>query len=333
MKNLEQSNIKNNINNPVFSIIVPVYNVEKYLDQCIQSLVNQTMSNIEIILIDDGSSDASGEICDSYTERYKNIRVLHQKNMGQSKARNEGIKIARGDFLMFVDSDDYIRENACETFFKYTEKYDVDIIVGDMLGDANYSNRKELAAEGVISGQEFLYKCLKNNTYDIVPWLKIIRRTFFVEKNLFFYEGCYYEDQEFTLRLLLQKSHVLKVEYPFYFYRENLSSTTHVHERKKGLDCIKIIRAMIQQIEKEKYSEEIMECADNVIAMSIYHFSTVYMNMDREDQKNIYPLIDQKIKNYAKRTKLLTFRMKIQNRLFIYCPYILLTIMRLKNRC
>lgn len=333
MNSLKQINAKVKDNKPIFSIIVPVYNVENYLDQCIHSLVNQTLQGIEIILVDDGSLDASGQICDFYSSQYKNIKVLHQNNMGQSKARNEGIKFANGNYLMFVDSDDYILENACETFLKYIERYDVDIIVGDMLEDTNYNNRKVLATGNIVTGHEFLYQCLKNKTYDIVPWLKIIRRKFFVEKNLFFYEGCYYEDQEFTLRLLLQESRILKVEYPFYFYRENLTSTTHVHERKKGLDCIKIIHAMIQESEKGKYSKEIIECASNVIAMSVYHFSNVYVNMDKKDRKNVYSLVDRKIREYAKRTKMLSKRMKIQNRLFIYCPHLLLLIMRLKKWC
>lgn len=331
MNNRKQCNVQNS-SNPIFSIIVPVYNVELYLVECLQSLVNQTMPAIEIILIDDGSTDSSGKICDYYARSFANIRVLHQKNMGQSKARNEGIKIAKGSYLMFVDSDDYIVENACEELFRYIQMYDVDILVGDMLEDRKLNKRKALVTKKVTTGHEFLQRCLANNTYDIVPWLKIIKRKFFMEKNLYFYEGCYYEDQEFSLRLLLQESRLIKVECPFYFYRENLSSTTHIHELKKGLDCITIIQKMIQEIDKEKYTEKIIECANNVVAMSIYHLSNVYLNMNIEDQKKVYILIDKTIRDYARKTKMLTYRMKIQNRLFIYCPHILVAVMKIKNR-
>ena len=327
--------VKNSIiqqENIVFSIIVPVYNVETYLRECLDSLLNQTMTAIEIILVNDGSTDQSGEICDLYAKEHKNIKVLHQKNQGQSKARNEGIKKASGEYLMFVDSDDYILKNACETFSYYINKYDADIYVGDMLNDRNYSNRKKIATGKVVSGRMYLQSCLANGTYDIVPWLKIIRRKFFLNHKLFFFEGCFYEDQEFTLRLFLHESKVLKVDFPFYYYRENLLSTTHVFERKKGTDCIKIIRAMIQDIEEAEYSKELVECANNIIAMSVYHLSQIYIHMGKEDRDSIYLHIDKQIRDYAKKTKLLSYRMKFQNRLFIFFPHLLMAIFKVKYR-
>lgn len=111
----------------LISVIVPVYNVEKYLDKCIKSIVNQTYSKLEIILIDDGSKDSSLEICNNWQKRDKRIRVYHQKNMGVSKARNKGLDIAQGDYISFIDSDDIIDGRLYETF---TEEYNknIDII-------------------------------------------------------------------------------------------------------------------------------------------------------------------------------------------------------------
>ena len=102
----------------IISIIVPVYNVEKYLDKCIDSIINQTYKNIEIILIDDGSTDQSSAICDKYSKLDKSIKVIHKKNGGISDARNEGTKITTGSYLMFIDSDDYIDSNMIEELYK-----------------------------------------------------------------------------------------------------------------------------------------------------------------------------------------------------------------------
>lgn len=102
---------------PKISVIVPVYKVEEYLEECIESLVNQTMKEIEIILVDDGSPDHCGAICDQYAQKYSNITVIHQKNGGLSCARNQGLSIAKGEYISFVDSDDYVKENMLETLY------------------------------------------------------------------------------------------------------------------------------------------------------------------------------------------------------------------------
>ena len=103
-----------NIASPLVSVIVPVYNVEKYLEECCDSILNQTYKNLEIILIDDGSDDNSPKICDSYKEKDSRVKVIHQKNSGVSSARNNGIKNSCGDFIIFADSDDKLEKNMCE---------------------------------------------------------------------------------------------------------------------------------------------------------------------------------------------------------------------------
>lgn len=112
----------------LFSVIVPVYNKEKYLSKSIESLVDQTYRNLEIILIDDGSTDCSGQVCDKYASADKRIKVLHQENAGTSKARNEGIKAAKGDYISFLDADDYWEKDAYELFAKVIEQYEPDML-------------------------------------------------------------------------------------------------------------------------------------------------------------------------------------------------------------
>ena len=105
------------MNNPLISVIVPIYNVERYLKACVDSIVNQTYSNLEIILVDDGSPDKCPEICDEYAKRDKRIKVIHQENGGLSAARNAGINVVRGEFLTFIDSDDFVSKNYVELLY------------------------------------------------------------------------------------------------------------------------------------------------------------------------------------------------------------------------
>ena len=114
-------------NNPKISVIVPVYKVEKYLDKCVESIVNQTYKNLEIILVDDGSPDNCPAMCDEWAEKDERIRVIHKENGGLADARNAGMDIATGDYIGFVDSDDWIEPNMYEVLLKNALKYDADI--------------------------------------------------------------------------------------------------------------------------------------------------------------------------------------------------------------
>ena len=111
------------------SIVIPVYNVEKYLARCIQSVINQTYENIEIILVDDGSMDSSGKLCDTYKMRDNRIKVIHQRNLGVSAARNVGLDLAEGDSITFIDADDYVAENYIETLVNLMKKEKAEISI------------------------------------------------------------------------------------------------------------------------------------------------------------------------------------------------------------
>ncbi len=127
----------------MISIIIPIYNVEQYLSKCLESVINQTYKNIEIILINDGSTDNSGRICDEYSKKDKRIKVLHKKNGGVSSARNEGLKIANGKYIGFVDPDDYISSNMFEILINNMEKYNVDLSIINYDSFQEYSNKKQ----------------------------------------------------------------------------------------------------------------------------------------------------------------------------------------------
>lgn len=318
----------------LISIIVPVYNVEKYLDECVQSLLNQTLREIEIILVDDGSTDRSGQMCDVYAKNDYRVRVIHQKNGGQSRARNIGIQEAKGKYILFVDSDDYIIKNACEKLIEYATISQADVVWGDPINGWDVNRAKRfLSYKKIATGEELLEEALNCNGYDIVPWLKLVRKEVFINNNMYFLEGCFYEDQEYTLKMfLIPKVKMYRVDFSFYYYRIGREgSTTNEHNLKKGTDFVKVIKRMILDVKNARLTGVVEEYAHNVIAMAIYHLSSVYIHMKREDRNKVRSLIDREIRQYALKTTKLSNRMKFQNRIFIYFPEMLVFIFKLKD--
>lgn len=213
-----------------FSVIVPVYNVESYLDRCMESLLTQ--ENAEIILVDDGSTDRSGEICDRYAEKYPNVRVLHQKNAGLSAARNAGTAMAEGQYILFVDSDDYIEQDTCrqmqQTLMRHGE---VDILAFN--GWEETSSVKEMLRKPceepkkALNGKQYLLEHFQKRNMNVEACLHAFRKEFLADNELRFKEGILHEDVEFTPRAFLKATKVLEMPNAFYHYiiRGNSIST------------------------------------------------------------------------------------------------------------
>ncbi len=210
-----------------FSIIVPVYNVEKYVDICLKSILKQTYTNYEVILIDDGSTDKCPLICDEYSESYSNIKVIHKKNGGLSSARNEGLKAAEGDFICFLDSDDYWIDNNCLMNIASTLSESVSDVV--VLKYVRYDERTGKFTKGSkdIKRRDFQYKeydlMLKNlvayQLYDSCAWDKVIRAELFKKNDLNFREGIIAEDLDWSARVMLAAKSITLVDDPVYVYR------------------------------------------------------------------------------------------------------------------
>lgn len=228
--------------NPMFSIIVPVYNTEKYLDDCINSIIDAKIESCEIILVDDGSTDESGMICDSLEKKFNNIKVIHKLNGGLSSARNAGIKIAKGKYLMFVDSDDKINKF---DFKKYL-KNNVDFIQYKMI--YLYENEKlvylkniDLSCGDNLIG--FLYNQVKNGTLSISACDKIVSRKMVVENNLYFEEGLFSEDINWSLELYLVAKSFKAYNDEIYVYRQQrIGSITNSTNNKKISSLIYILK-------------------------------------------------------------------------------------------
>lgn len=208
----------------LFSIIVPVYNVEKYLDKCILSILNQDYNNYELLLIDDGSTDNSGHICDEYAKKYSCINVFHKKNGGLSDARNYGMKYAKGNYIVFVDSDDWIDLNSLREFSKVIEKKTVDVIETrfvEVYEDVQKCYDFELVkyVKKGFSKKKAISWILKK-THNTWPAPKRIYSTKFIKKNnLKFLNGKLHEDIDWTSNVLYYAESYDACTLPWYYHR------------------------------------------------------------------------------------------------------------------
>lgn len=221
----------------MFSIIVPIYEVEQYLEKCIYQLINQTYRNIEIILVNDGSTDNSPSICDKYAAMDERIKVIHKKNGGLSDARNKGLEMATKEYILFIDSDDYIELNSCEKFIPFAEK-GYDVLIGDAIVEGGICGLYHIGSIGTIfSGQEYLEQALTQNKAPMAVCLNAYKREFLVNNKLEFKFGILHEDEQFTPRVFLQAKTIIYTGVVFYHYiiREG-SIMTQKDKRRNAID-------------------------------------------------------------------------------------------------
>lgn len=210
---------------PKISIIVPVYNVQKYLRDCLDSLLNQTFKEYEIILIDDGSTDISGEICDEYAKNNDKIKVIHKENGGLSSARNAGIEIAKGNFLGFVDSDDWIDKDMYKELYFNIKNTTFDIIACNfyiMDAEGNFEPYTKNAMNQAFNRELALKELISNNTLTFSSCNKLYKRELF--EDLRYEEGIILEDMDLSYQIFNKANNIFYLNKPLYFYRYNSSS-------------------------------------------------------------------------------------------------------------
>lgn len=212
----------------MISVIVPVYNVEKYLDKCIQSILNQTYRDFELILVDDGSTDRSGEMCDQYAIKDERLRVIHKENGGQSEARNYGVSYARGEFIAFVDSDDYIHERYLEILDCMNDHENSITVVGmkKVYSDEICSQRiQKNEATVKLSGRKAAINALYQKGIDTSPWGILLPKRVVVQYP--FPVNKYHEDDLTTYKYYMSVDEVVISRESLYFYRQRPDSTMH----------------------------------------------------------------------------------------------------------
>jgi glycosyltransferase involved in cell wall biosynthesis len=237
--------------NPVVCIIVPVFNAEKFLSKCIESILRQSFKNIQIILVNDGSTDGSGIICNQYARIDKRIKVIHQQNNGQSYARNAGINAAKSDYISFIDADDYIAPDMVETLYNLSTAYNADIT--ECCYKIVYNDREEPCefGNGIEFGEgEFMInKFLKADIfYGVVT--KFFKASVF--NGLRFPQGRIYEDTLMTLSLCLKRLKYVRTEDQLYYYFQSENSTLRSRTGgRKAREFIYILENQIDLVNQE----------------------------------------------------------------------------------
>lgn len=217
----------------ILSIIVPVYNVRLYLEECINSIVSQLNEEMELILVNDGSNDGSELLCDRFAKEHNSIKVIHQKNLGQSVARNNGIKIATGKYVQFIDSDDVLSAEAINKIFFAIKHFKTDVVLlnytyGESASSIDPIYRKGAYFKKLVNGKMdlFLSSMFRKIIYSVPPWRTIVSRSLIEENSLYFYEGIYHEDSLWSPLVHMKMKTAYVIEEPVYHYRINRPGNT-----------------------------------------------------------------------------------------------------------
>lgn len=212
----------------LISVIVPIYRVEKYLSQCVDSILNQTYKNLEVILVDDGSPDGCGQICDAYAAKDSRVRVIHKENGGLSDARNAGIDIARGDYLAFADSDDWLEPDAYEAMLAAMERHGARLVCAGRLDEDEETGESTVGLcpeqESLLPAVPLVRKIFHWDHMDSAAWDKLYARELFDEIR--YPVGKIMEDVPTTYRLVLRAGGGVLLPKPVYHYRHRAGSIT-----------------------------------------------------------------------------------------------------------
>lgn len=234
---------------PLISVIVPVYNVEEYLQRCVESLLAQDYSNIQIVLVDDGSPDKCGDICDEYSKTYPNIMSLHKRNGGASDARNYGLKYAKGRYICFVDSDDYVTKHYISHLYTALVKTKADLSMSWFCCVYNSNGKKtsdRIQDLKIYTAKECIERLLYQDGVDTSPCGKLYKKELL--GGLEFPKGKLYEDIPFTSEAILRSEYIAVISNVDYFYFQRNDSTQYQPFNRRKLDCIIHIRNMCRRV-------------------------------------------------------------------------------------
>ncbi len=236
----------------LISVVVPVYKVEKYLNLCVDSILNQSYTNLEIILVDDGSPDNCPAICDAYAEKDPRIKVIHKENGGLSDARNAGIEVATGKYLGFVDSDDYIAPDMYEKLYSIITENSCDMAICQAAvvqenEKATYEDSDEVY---VFESNEALYQMISKKLFTVNTWNKLYKRELF--DKIRFPKGMLYEDLATTYKLILLSGKVAYSPMKKYAYLQRQGSIMNLTGYKVKTDKIKIVEEMLSRLKDQE---------------------------------------------------------------------------------
>lgn len=269
------------------SVIIPVYNVEKHLNACINSVLGQTFMDYELILVNDGSTDASLTIMQSYAVADERIKIISQGNKGVSAARNIGLSAARGDYILYVDSDDTILPNTLERLWNHAQKTDADIVLGNVwMYDLDGSKYKIFSRPTWIDQQklmrgDLLYSALMPYSFPSVVYLYFSKRSFLLENNLWQKEGIVHEDELWCTQVMCISTKVAPIDFFYYAYMQREGSIMNSDNLKyRAESMFEVVKELISFVERYKMRLSVQTV--NWIYVRIFWIYTQIGNMAKQ---------------------------------------------------
>lgn len=315
------------------SIIVPIYNVEKYLKKCIESIINQTYKNIEIILVDDGSPDKCGEICEEYSKKDNRIVVIHKQNGGLSDARNKGIKVAKGKYITFVDSDDYVDYRYIELLYKAVKENNTKIAqcnIAKVNMSGNIIARLGYKENSIKTSKNMLNDIYSSHLIEnIVVWNKLYLKEMF--NNISFPVGKIHEDEFTTFKILYNVDKISIVNEYLYYYRQTDESIIGKKFNKKRMDLLEALEERISFLkEKKEYDLYKKTLKYYIEQLRVYFIKTKkYIGNSSKIQKTIKYKYKIACEEYLK-LKEIPNKEKIKSLIFLVLPNIFYMIKKNK---
>lgn len=300
------------------SLILPVYNVEKYLEKCLNTCVDQDISKdeYEIIIVNDGTKDNSLSIATEFEQKYRNIRVHSQENQGLSAARNKGLSIAKGKYVWFIDSDDWIKKNSLKKITDLCIEKSLDalaVTAVNVIGE-NIERRFKYNLNGIYSGKNVL----KMGAINVCVPFTIYNRGFLIENKLSFKRGVFHEDSEFTPRAYYYLNTISFLDDICYFVRQNPSSITRTPNPKKAFDCITVANSLSDF--SKNMDENLKVQFDNLISLNINNslYNTYEMSNEKIKELNEYIYEHKFLFNHLIKSSRLKY--KLEGLLFYIWP-------------
>ncbi|MRH42701.1 glycosyltransferase [Aquibacillus halophilus] len=285
---------------PKISIIVPVYNIEQYLRKCLDSILAQTFTDFEVIIVNDGSTDSSGDICDEYAELDNRVRVIHTYNGGLSSARNVGLKLSRGDFVGFIDGDDWVFKDMYQTLYELCNQTNSDISICTMYreieGEIVYVDRDNYIKE--MDNVEAMRQLFKGNLYRFAVWNKLYTKKCF--EHVQFPEGRIHEDLFTTYKVFAKADKVVFTNYAGYIYVKRDSSILTTNYNEKRLDAFLGWNEIISFMNKNysQLAEYYLSCFAYWVVDNVYYITSQVQKS--KDRKKFLSTIQNHVENHYK---------------------------------
>lgn len=318
------------------SVIVPVYNVSSYLPRCIDSLINQTYNRIEIILVDDGSTDNSGKICDAFATEDTRIRVFHKANGGLSEARNFGLSKSKGQYIAFIDSDDYLHSHTFEWMMIILQKEGAEVAACQFKYiQAHQNAQDELQCSGdttILTGREAVAGLYgpQSRTIQFTACNKIYKKSLFIDHSIEFPVGKIHEDMYTTYKVLFHANKVVILPEQLYYYRQHISSITGVAFSKKNFTLFDATASAITFFQQHQEEHLVRLAIENHLRTLTKIYVKLFNSKDTKKlAKEILKIFESSVTEIPRNQ--INFKSNVRIILFKYFPKQTATLLRIKE--